>query len=100
MTTSTPAKNRKTASRERAAPKLRNSGPIAAAQAKAHFLQIIDEVSRDRTPVTVSRRGKALVRIVPLEEAPAGDPFGCMKGTVKILGDILEPEPDHWEAME
>ncbi len=87
-------------SRSPASPKLRKPGPIAAAQAKTHLLQLIDEVSRERTPVTISKRGKALVQLVPLDEAPGGDPFGCMKGTVKIHGDIIGPEPDRWEAME
>jgi prevent-host-death family protein len=83
-----------------ASQKLRKSGPIAAAEAKTHLLRLIEEVSRDRVPVTISKRGKALVQLVPLDEAPGGDPFGCMKGTVKILGDIIGPEPDRWEAME
>ncbi len=77
----------------------RRNGPIAAAQAKTHLLRLIDEVSRDGIPVIISKRGKPLVQIAPLDTPPLDDPFGCMKGTVTITGDIIGPEPDVWEAM-
>lgn len=73
---------------------------VAAAKAKAEFLGLIEQISILRQNVTITKRGKPLVRIVPLEEASHQDPFGCMKGTVKITGDVVGPEPDIWEAMQ
>ncbi len=79
----------------------RQPGPIGAAKAKAHLLSIIDEVQQSGTPVIITRRGKPQVQIAPLDpELPLPDIFGCMKGTVTITGDIIEPEPDEWEAMQ
>lgn len=78
----------------------REPGPIAAAKAKAHLLQLIDQVSRDGQPVVITKRGKPLVQITPIDEPSVQDPFGCMKGSVNIMGDIVGPEPDVWEAME
>ena len=97
---SDPAPKPRLRARAHSSPQPRKPGPIAAAQAKAHLLQLIDEVSRDRVPVIISKRGKPLVQLVPLDDAAPGDPFGCMQGTVKIAGDIVGPEPDRWEAME
>ncbi len=77
------------------------TSPVAAAQAKAHLLSIMDEVHENGIPVIVTKRGKPLVMIAPLEPTPPSpDIFGCMKGTVTITGDIVGPEPDEWEAMQ
>lgn len=96
------ATHEKAAKRKIVAPKAPagRDGPIAAAQAKTHLLRLIDEVSRDGIPVVISKRGKPLVQIAPLDTPPLDDPFGCMKGTVTITGDIIGPEPDMWEAMQ
>ncbi len=72
---------------------------VAAAKAKAQFLGLIEQVSMQRQTVIITKRGKPLVQIVPLDESTGQDPFGCMKGTVKITGDIVGPEPDQWEAL-
>jgi prevent-host-death family protein len=73
--------------------------PVAAAKAKAEFLGLIERVSTERRPITITKRGKPLVQIVPIDHHVSQDPFGCMKGSVRILGDIVGPEPDIWEAM-
>jgi len=73
--------------------------PVAAAKAKTHFLQLLDEVDRDRQPITITKRGRVVAQLVPAAE-PASisafdQVFGSMKGSVKILGDIVSPD---WEA--
>ena len=73
--------------------------PVAAAKAKAEFLGLIERVSTERRSVTITKRGKPLVQIVPIDNCSIDDPFGCMKGSVKTVGDIVGPELDHWEAM-
>lgn len=73
--------------------------PIAAARAKTEFLGLIERVSAERRAVTITKRGKPLVRIVPIDNRLVEDPFGCMKGSVKTVGDIVGAEPDIWEAM-
>jgi prevent-host-death family protein len=74
--------------------------PIAAAKAKAHFLKLLDEVERDRRPITITKRGRIVAQIIP---APAEQTlsafdqvFGSMKGTVKILGDIVSADHESW----
>jgi len=71
---------------------------INAAQFKAKCLKLIDEVAATRKPVIITKRGKALAKLVPIQdEAPAGL-FGYMKGTVEILGDIVNVPHDAWAA--
>jgi len=45
----------------------------------------------------ITKRGKPAVRLVPLEN-DIPDIFGRMKGTVKILADIVSPTGEVWNA--
>ena len=66
---------------------------IAAADFKAHCLKLLDEVARRRRPVIVTKRGKPIAKLVPVEEDSI-DIFGRMAGTVTICGDIVGPIED------
>jgi len=71
---------------------------IPAGEFKAHCLRLMNEVAAKGEEIVVTKRGKPLVRLLPPE--PAREAFGAMKGTVKILGDIIEPFDVEWEALE
>jgi prevent-host-death family protein len=66
---------------------------VAAADFKANCLRLMDEVARQRRPITITKRGKPVARLVPVEEEPM-DLFGYMAGTAKICGDIIGPIED------
>ena len=72
---------------------------VPASKAKAHLLELLDTVDRLREPVVITKRGRPVARLVPIEPRQAGAIFGCMKGTFRITGDVVGPEPDPWEAM-
>ncbi|MBS1815571.1 MAG: type II toxin-antitoxin system prevent-host-death family antitoxin [Acidobacteria bacterium] len=74
-------------------------GDVTASKAKAHFLQLLETVDRERSEITITKRGRKIARLVPIEDESTPSIFGCMKGTFKITGDIVGPEPDVWEAM-
>lgn len=71
----------------------KNSRLVAAADFKAHCLKLLDEVAFRRRPIIVTKRGKPIAKLVPVEEAPI-DIFGRMAGTVTICGDIVGPIED------
>jgi hypothetical protein len=52
-----------------------------------------------RNALVIPKRGKRRARLVPLER-PVGPFRGCMKGTVKILGDLTEPIGVEWDALK
>jgi prevent-host-death family protein len=60
---------------------------------KAACLALMDEVSERRTEVIITKRGKPVARLVPVEEAPR-NVLGCMVGTGSIRGDVLAPIAD------
>ena len=67
---------------------------ITAAHFKANCLRLMDEVAQRRTPIVITKRGKPVAKLVPADNEPPIDPFGCMAGTAKILGDIINPIED------
>ena len=66
---------------------------VSAANFKADCLRLLDEVAHGRRPIIVTKRGKPVATLVPVEDAPI-DPFGCMAGTASICGDIIGPIED------
>lgn len=66
---------------------------IAAADFKANCLRLMDEVAHDRRPIIITKRGKPVAKLVPVEEKPI-DLYGRMAGTIKICGDIIGPIED------
>ena len=66
---------------------------VAAAEFKANCLRLMDEVARQRRPLIITKRGKPIAKLVPIEQEPI-DLFGYMAGTAKICGDIISPIED------
>jgi len=66
---------------------------INAAAFKARCLKLIDEVAETGEPITVTKRGKAKVKIIAVREKPK-TLIGATKGTFEILGDIVGPIDD------
>ena len=71
---------------------------INTAEFKAKCLQLMNQVAETHEPLIISKRGKPLVKRVPMDmEAPASQ-YGCMQGTVTFLGDIMSPIDETWSA--
>lgn len=63
---------------------------IAAGKFKAQCLAVMDEVQAKREPVVVTKNGKAVVKVVPLEVEDQ-DPLKEFFVGGEILGDIMSP---------
>jgi prevent-host-death family protein len=72
---------------------------MAAGEFKVHCLKVMDEVQSKRQSVLITKRGKPVARLIPVENE-TDDIFGFMKGkgTVEIKGDIVSPilTPEEW----
>ena len=66
---------------------------IPAAEFKAHCLRLMDEVAQRRQPITITKRGKPVAKLVPADDEPV-DLYGYMAGTIEIHGDIIGPIDD------
>jgi prevent-host-death family protein len=63
---------------------------MAAGEFKAKCLKVMDQVQARRETVIITKRGKPVAKLIPIEEGQ--DPiFGFLKGKGKITGDIVGP---------
>jgi prevent-host-death family protein len=69
---------------------------VAATEFKANCLRLMDEVAQQRRPIIITKRGKPVAKLVPVEpvENEAIDLFGRMAGSITICGDIISPIED------
>jgi len=73
---------------------------IAAGEFKARCLTLMEDVRSKREPIVITKRGKPVAKLVPVEE-PQDDFFDRLKGVIRIVGDIESPiEPGTWESSD
>jgi len=70
---------------------------IPAGEFKAKCLKVLDEVQRQRKQFVITKRGKPVAMLVPVNERRESI-IGSMKGTMEILGDIVAPIDVKWNA--
>ena len=46
---------------------------VAISELKAHCLRLVDEVARRRREIVITKRGKPIARVVPLDDIPPDD---------------------------
>ncbi len=73
---------------------------IPAGEFKAQCLHLMDVVNSTGVSLIITKRGKPVARLVPAvsEEKPFRSLYGLTKGSMEILGDIVSPLPNEWEA--
>jgi prevent-host-death family protein len=73
---------------------------MAAGEFKTHCLKIMDIVNRTGEPVVITKKGRAVAKLVPADPAPQGL-LGSLVGIVQICGDIESPvePPESWDAL-
>ena len=73
---------------------------IAAGEFKAKCLKLMDAVQEEGTEFVITKRGKPVAKLVPIAPKRRKPIFGCMKGRIKITGDIMAPLDVKWNAMK
>jgi prevent-host-death family protein len=73
---------------------------FTATEFKARCLAILDEVAETGEPVTITKRGKPVARLMPPLPESGDYPQHRLRGTVRIMGDVIAPvlPPEAWEA--
>lgn len=75
------------------------SREIPAGDFKARCLALMEEVRDRGGEYIITKRGEPVARLVPVrrERRPL---LGSMKGTVTVLGDVVSPLDEPWDALE
>jgi len=71
---------------------------VGAGDFKARCLQLIDDVAEHREPLIITKRGKPVAKLVPIE--PEKPLFGALKGSVIRETDITSPIDADWDAAK
>jgi prevent-host-death family protein len=71
---------------------------IAAGEFKAKCLKLLDEVAEKRETLVITKHGKPVAQVVPM--AAVNELFGAMRGSGVIIGDIISPLENEWEALK
>ena len=69
---------------------------IGAGDFKARCLKLLDMVAETRKPLTITKHGKAVAKLVPMPTET--ELFGALAGSVLKEVDIVSPSEDEWEA--
>ncbi|MGL5806687.1 MAG: type II toxin-antitoxin system Phd/YefM family antitoxin [Xenococcaceae cyanobacterium] len=70
---------------------------IGAGEFKTHCLKMIDRVNQTKQPITITKHGKPMAKLIPIEDETYSL-FGCLANTVEIKGDIVESIDEVWEV--
>jgi prevent-host-death family protein len=73
---------------------------IAAGEFKAQCLKLMDQVQQSREVIIITKHGKPVAKLVPIEEMSSQSILGFLKDSVQVTGDIVSPLDDPWEVMQ
>jgi prevent-host-death family protein len=75
---------------------------MAAGKFKATCLKVMDEVAAKREPVVITKNGRPVAKVVPVEMEEE-DPLAVFRfGSGKIVGDVVSPimELEDWDSLK
>jgi len=68
---------------------------IAISEFKAKCLSLLEEVSKTKTPLRITKRGKAIADVVSVDpETDERNWLGSMSDSMDIVGDVVAPVID------
>ena len=75
---------------------------IAISKFKATCLAVVDDVQKTRKPVRITKFGKPVAELVPLQDKPKKRMLGGLAGPVEFLGDLSKPigAVENWEPED
>ena len=76
---------------------------MAAGEFKAHCLAVMDEVAKTREPVVITKRGKPVAKVMPVEQKKPRKLMGSLVGVLlPARGDLTEPTVplEDWDSLK
>jgi prevent-host-death family protein len=70
---------------------------VSATEFQGQCLQLIKEVTETGVPLVITENGRPVAQLGPVaKQTPTL--IGAHRGQIRILGDIIEPIGEEWEA--
>jgi prevent-host-death family protein len=75
---------------------------IPATEFKARCLELMDRVAQKHETFVITKRGKPVAKLAPVEPKPKDSLFACLQHKVRITGDIIGPVLPNkaWETVK
>jgi prevent-host-death family protein len=75
---------------------------VPATEFKAKCLELMDRVAERRETYVITKRGRAVAKLVPADPERETSIFGCMAGQTMFVGDVEKPSytEGEWKAFE
>ena len=75
---------------------------VPATEFKAKCLELMDRVAERRESFVITKRGKAVAKLVPVDPPKRKSILGFMQGRMEIVGDLDEPlwTEEQWKGFE
>jgi prevent-host-death family protein len=73
---------------------------VMASTFKARCLALLDQVELDRVPLVITKRGRPIARLMPIDDAPSGRPT---LGSVRLVAEsdtAYYSTDEPWESPE
>jgi prevent-host-death family protein len=70
---------------------------IKASEFKAKCLQLMNEVAESGEIIVITKNGQPVAQLTPVASRP-NTLAGCHKGKIGIVGDIIAPLCEQWDA--
>jgi prevent-host-death family protein len=74
-----------------------DSPTISAAEFKAKCLELMAVVERTGRSIIITKRGRPVAVLAPVRRATVSA-YGFMKDQIEIVGDIVAPVGERWNA--
>lgn len=71
---------------------------VQSGEFKTHCLRYLNELTTQHKTFVITKRGKAIARLIPMEDTKPRSLYGCLKGTATIQDDIITPINEAWSA--
>lgn len=72
----------------------------SAGEFKARCLALMDDVQSSGGEIVITKRGRPVARLIAAAPRRTTELFGRMSGSVRILGDLIAPIGESWDAEE
>ncbi len=72
---------------------------MGAGEFKSKCLKLMEQVNEYHTEIVITKRGKPVAKLVPMEGKKKSSLFGYLKNSVEIFDDITRPLDEKWEAL-
>lgn len=71
---------------------------MPAGEFKAKCLRMMEQVRQSREEIVITKFGRPVAKLIPVEARKKKTPFGFLKDSVRIKGDIVAPTGEIWSA--